>query len=98
MEKNNNFSEDKNWEVEFYRQAKKKKIPELNDYRDNYTSSNFMSDLVKYFDKEVDFNLVQIQQVIEKPGKLSYLIEKAKEKNTHPVTEFVQELFKDLSS
>ena len=97
MKKNNNFGKDKDREVKFYRQAKKKKIPELDNYRDNYTCSTFMSDLVKYFDNEVDLNLAKMQQTIEEPGRLSHLIEKANEKNTHPVTEFIQELFKDLS-
>ena len=97
MEKNNNFGENKDREVEFCRQAKKKKMPELGGYRNNYTCSKFMSDLVKYFDNEVDFNLIKIRQIIKEPGRLSHLIERAREKNTHPVTEFIQELFKDLS-
>lgn len=87
-----------NKEMDFRRQAKQLKLKHLGDYKKGYNSGRFLEDLVKYFEGEVDFNLDEIRKELEKPGKLSRLIGKAKEKNTHPVTEFVEELFKDLTS
>ncbi len=85
-------------EIRFQRQAKSFKLSQLGDYKTGYTCDDFLIDLVKYFDQEVDFDLDKIRKEIEQPQKLAYLIAKAKEKNTHPVVEFVEELFKDLAS
>ncbi len=79
-------------------QAKSFKLSQLGNYKTGYTSDEFIVDLIKYFDQEVDFNLDKVRKEIEHPQKLDWLITKAKEKNTHPVVEFVEELFKDLAS
>jgi len=85
-------------EIRLQRQAKSFKVNQLGDYKTGYTSDDFLVDLVKYFDQEVDFNLDKIRKEIEQSQKLARLIIKAKEKNTHPVVEFVEELFKDLAA
>lgn len=85
-------------EIRLQRQAKSFKINQLRDYRAGYTNDDFLVDLAKYFDQEIDFNLDKIHKEIEQPQKLARLIAKAKEKNTHPVAEFVEELFKDLAT
>ena len=85
-------------EIRFQRQAKKFKLSRLGNYKTGYTSDDFLVDLVKYFDQEVDFNLDKVRKEIEQPQKLAHLITKANEKSTHPVVEFVEELFKDLAS
>ncbi len=81
-----------------YRKERENNLSRLRDYTKNYNVDLFMEDLVVYFEDEVDFNLSQIRNIIESPGRLENLIHKAKQRNTHPVTEFVQELFKDLGS
>lgn len=98
MEDNKKASDDGNKGIRFQRQAKSFKVSQLGDYRAGYTKDDFLFDLVQYFDHEVDFNLDKIRKEIKQPQKLAYLIAKAKEKNTHPVTEFVGELFKDLAT
>ena len=85
-------------DIDKCRKAKKDKISQLGDYKHDYNVDKFILDLKSYFNNEVDFNLKKIRQEIEAPGKLEQLIQKAKSKDTHPVTEFVQELFKDLGS
>ena len=97
MKDNEKASSDDNKEIRLQRQAKRFKLSQLGEYRTGYTSDDFLIDLVKYFDQEVDFNLDKIRKEIEKPHKLSGLIAKAEEKNTHPVAEFVEELFRDLA-
>lgn len=98
MEDDKKASSGDNRETRLQRQAKSLKLSQLGGYRAGYTSDDFLADLVKYFDQEVDFNLDTIRKEIEQPQKLARLIIKAKEKNTHPVVEFVEELFKDLAS
>ena len=98
MEDDSKSSGSDDREMRFQRQAKSFKLGQLGDYKDGYTSDDFLVDLAKYFDLEVDFDLDKIRKEIEQPQKLSCLIAKAKEKNTHPVAEFVEELFKDLAS
>lgn len=98
MEDNKKASGDGDEKIRLQRQAKSFKVNQLRDYRAGYTSDDFLVDLVKYFDQEVDFNLDKIHKEIEQPQKLARLIAKAKEKNTHPVAEFVEELFKDLAT
>jgi hypothetical protein len=82
-------------DIEFYRQKRKRKLSCLNDYRKDYSIKKFIKDLICYFDGEVDFNLEKIRQIIEQPGKLEQLIQKAIQKETHPVTEFVKDILKD---
>lgn len=87
-----------NEEISFQRQEKEEKIKHLGDYKEGYDSNQFIEDLIKYFEGEVDFNLDKVRKTIEKPLKLPCLIAKAKEKGTHPVTEFLEEIFKDLTA
>jgi len=98
MEDNKKASVSDDKEIRLRRQAKSFKLSQLGDCRAGYTSDDFLVDLVKYFDQGVDFNLDKIRKEIEQPQKLARLIAKAKERNTHPVVEFVEELFKDLAS
>ncbi|MBN3039901.1 MAG: hypothetical protein JW867_02115 [Candidatus Omnitrophica bacterium] len=95
IQKNNNNNQDDR-PIESQRRKKKERLSSLRDYRTNYSIEYFIEDFVKYFDGEVDFNLDKILQRMERPGILEDLIKKAEEKNTHPVTEFVQDLFKEL--
>jgi len=78
------------------RRNRAEKITRLTAYQKNYTVDIFMKDLNVYFDNEVDFNLDKIHREIEKPGRLNNLIAKARKKNTHPVVEFLKELFENL--
>ena len=98
MEDKKKASRSDNKEIRLQRQAKSFKLSQLGNYKTGYTGDDFLVDLVKYFDQEVDFNLDKIRKEIEQPQRLARLIAKAKEKNTHPVVEFVEELFKDLAS
>ncbi len=82
--------------LKFHRGAKQDKMKRLSNYLNDYTTDAFIKDLFLYFDNEIDFNLEKIRKAIDKPGKLEQLKIRAKENNTHPVTEFVQELFKEL--
>ncbi len=96
MPENNKKTDDFDKSIHSYRQEKKSKLSQLSDFKKKYTPDVFLKDLVHYFDKEVDFNMDKIRQHIEKPGKLKEYIEKAKTKSTHPVIEFIHDLFKDL--
>ena len=95
-DKNHQGPEDR--DIETPKQTRNKTVSKLSDFKDNYTVEKFLVDLEVYFEGEIDFNLEKIQEAIEAPGKLGQLIKKAKEKNTHPVTEFIKELFKELAS
>lgn len=96
MDKKEKSSKKENKNVEFYRRIKKDKLSGLSSFGDCYNSDEFIADLVNYFGRDIDFDLSKIRQFVEKSGKLEQLITRAKEKNTHPVTEFVQELFRGL--
>ncbi len=98
MEDSKNTFDSSNEKIKAQRKNKKLKLNQLKDYKAGYTSDNFIDDLVKYFDQEVDFNLDMIRKEIEKSQRLNYFIAIAKEKNTHPVVEFIEDLFKDLTS
>jgi len=98
MEANKKSFDGHNEGVKVYRKEKELKLSRLKDYKVNYTSDNFIDDLVKYFDQEVDFNLDKIRNEIKKPQRLNYFIAMAKEKNTHPIIEFLEDLFKDLTA
>jgi len=97
MEDDKKAFDGSNEKIRAQRKAKELKLSQLGDYRTRYTSDNFIDDLVKYFDQEVDFNLDKIRIEIEKPQRLNYFIAMAKEKNTHPVVEFIEDIFKDLT-
>ena len=92
----NPAEEDRN--IKGYRKEKKDKISKLDNYKDDYSVDKLILDLKRYFEDEVDFNIEKIRKTLEEPGKLDQLIKKAKKENTHPVTEFIQEIFKDLGS
>jgi len=83
-------------EIEKNRKMRQDKLSTLQDYNQDYDIDELMVDLVMYFEGEVDFNMERIRQIAQQPGKLSQLIQKAKQDNTHPAVEFVHELFKDL--
>jgi hypothetical protein len=68
----------------------------LSNYRGDYTVEQFMSDFLIYFDDPSDFNLQKIREYVESQGKLPALIDKARKNNTHPVAEFVRDLFREL--
>jgi hypothetical protein len=86
------MSEDKNP----YRKKRKKIISQLSDFTKEYTIDDFMTDLVKYFDGGVDFNIEKIRECVEIKGKLKELIEKAKDADTHPVPEFIREMLREI--
>lgn len=88
--------EKKEFNLNFSRKKRAEKISQLTDYRKQYDVNSFIKDLVVYFDGEVDFNLDKIRQEIEESQHLGNLIKKANQNNTHPVTEFIQELFEDV--
>ena len=88
--------EKKEKSVESWRKDKVLSISQLSDFLNAYDADKFIADLQRYFDDSVDFNLLKIRQTIELPGKLLSLRAKALEKNTHPVTEFLQELFLEI--
>lgn len=70
----------------------------LSAFHNGYTADIFIVDLIKYFGPEVDFDLDKIHEMVKAKGYLTKLIKAAKENQTHPVTEFIQELFKDVST
>jgi len=82
--------------IYFQRRVKQGKIARLSAFRQGYSVKLFMADFGIYFDNEIDFNMDKIRQRIQKKGVLEELIRKAIQHNTHPVTEFVQELFREL--
>lgn len=69
----------------------------LSDFNEGYTPEKFMLDLINYFGPEVDFDLDKIEEFIRAEDRLKRLIQTAKENNTHPVSEFVKKLFKEVS-
>ncbi|MBD3245481.1 MAG: hypothetical protein GF333_00535 [Candidatus Omnitrophica bacterium] len=78
--------------IEEERQDRQRRYRQLHDYTQEYTLDQFIEDLQGYFDGQVDFNLEKIRAVVGKPGKLSQLIQRAREHRTHPVSEFVQDM------
>ncbi len=98
MQPNKDSPKPEDKDIKGYRRQKNDKLAKLNDYKQGYTAGKFIFDLESYFEGEVDFNLERIQQLIEEPGRLDHFIREATKKNTHPVTEFIQEIFKELSS
>ncbi len=85
-------------DIQKNRQVNQERLARLSPYASGYDIDKFMVDLVMYFDGEVDFNLEKMRQMAEEPGRLDRLIQTARHKNTHPVVEFVQNLFKNLAT
>ncbi len=83
-------------ELSSYRRIRKQKLTQLSDYQAAYNVDKFIVDLKRYFDDEVEFNLEKIHQTISKDEKLAELIRRANKNSTHPVVEFVQDIFKDI--
>lgn len=83
--------------VQQSRCSRDKKIKELSDFEEGYTVSRFLVDLEKYFEGEVDFNLDKIREKAEEEGNLKRCVSRARQNQTHPVVEFIREIFKDLN-
>ncbi len=83
-------------DIESNRKLNRNKIAELNTFLKGYDIDKFMQDLKDFYDNEVDFNFDKISDMLNKPGKLDTLINRAKKNNSHPVIEFVQDIFKEL--
>ncbi len=79
-----------------YKKRSHKIVSQLSDFTKSYSVDSFIIDLVKYFDGEIDFNIEKIRECVESEGKLKELIKKAKKNHTHPVAEFIQEMFREL--
>ncbi len=92
-EKNNS---NKNKDIETHRRLSRDKIAGLNTFSNDYSIDKFMQDLDNYFDNEVDFNLDKINDMLKDSGQLEKLITKANQNKSHPVIEFVQDIFKEL--
>lgn len=95
MKKEDSRQEKPDFDIQEERHRARDRWRKLHDYLTGYTTEKFMEDLNTYFDGEVDFDLEKIRGAVSAPGKLSELVKRAEEKNTHPVSEFVQEIFKD---
>lgn len=92
---NNSHDSDKNFR-RLIRQ-RQEKLTGLCDFQKGYTADKFIVDLVSYFGPAVDFDLDKIHESVKTKGYLNNLISAAKKNQTHPVTEFIQELFKDVT-
>ena len=86
----------KNKDIETHRRLNRDKIAGLHAFLNDYSIDKFMQDLNNYFDNEVDFNLDKINDMLKDSGQLEKLITRAKQMNSHPVIELVQDIFKDL--
>jgi len=95
--KNEDKSQDQELNIESWRRTRKNKIASLKDYQNSYDIDDFMNDFCKYFEEEEGLDLRRIKEFVETPEKLPQLIKRAKKNSTHPVTEFIQELFKTLA-
>ncbi|MFA7677624.1 MAG: hypothetical protein WCY34_05575 [Candidatus Omnitrophota bacterium] len=89
-------SKDRNDQIEKQRRAQQEKIARMSGYLENYSVEKFLEDIKIYFDGEVDFNIAKIRLALETDNALKELIAKAKRNKTHPVVEFLKELFYDL--
>lgn len=88
-------SEGQNNESGDPRERRKEQWSKLNDYKKHYTSNEFIEDLQAYFDNGVDFDLETIRRTVSKKGELDKLKKQADVNGSHPVTEFLLEIFKD---
>ena len=68
----------------------------LNDFSEEYTIEIFFTDLSRYFVEDIDFNMEKIREYIDSEGRFERLLGKARQHKTHPVTEFVRDLFSEL--
>ncbi|MBD3264542.1 MAG: hypothetical protein GF375_05535 [Candidatus Omnitrophica bacterium] len=78
-----------------FKERRKQRWAALNDYKESYTPEDFIEDLQVYFENEIDFNLETVRQIISKEGELDKLKNRAEANSSHPVTEFLLEIFKD---
>ena len=85
------------YDKEKYQKERQKRLKSLGGFGGDYTVQQFLIDFAVYFEDNPDIDLDKIQEEVEKPGKLKQLIAQAKENKTHPVSEFVKELFLDIS-
>ena len=76
---------------------RKERLKSLGGFDSDYTVRQFLIDFAVYFEDNPDIDLDRIKEEVEKPGKLKQLIDKAKQNNSHPVSEFVKELLLDIS-
>lgn len=83
-------------EMKQLRKEKSDKLKKLNDFKTEYNVDKLLEDLDIYFEQEVDFNFDKIKEEIQAEDKLKELIDKACQKQTHPVVEFIHETLKDL--
>ena len=90
--------DDLNREIERCKSERKGSISKLSPFKEGYTVEKLLKDLDIYFEGEVDFDLEKIIAFAQKDGMLDNLIKAAIEKDTHPVCEFIEEIFKDSVS
>jgi hypothetical protein len=93
MKQEDSREEKPDFDIKEERRRARERRKKLHDYFTGYTVEKFMDDLCAYFDGEIDFNLEKIREAVSAKGKLIELIRKAEQKDTHPVSEFLQELF-----
>jgi len=91
-------SDDLNREIERCKSERKRRISKLYSFKEGYTVEKLLKDLDVYFEGEVDFDLEKIRDLAQKEGMLDNIIKAAIEKDTHPVCEFIEEIFKDSVS
>ncbi|MDD4294043.1 MAG: hypothetical protein PHP69_00850 [Candidatus Omnitrophica bacterium] len=80
-------------EIKALRDEQLQRIAVLNDYVTGYTKENLYSDLKLYYDEEVEFNFKKFDNFFNDVSFLEKLVNTAKQKNTHPVLEFIQYIF-----
>ena len=85
------------YEKEQYKKEQQQRLKSLGGFGDDYTVAKFLIDFAVYFEDNPDIDLDKIEEEVEKPGKLKHLIDLARANNSHPVSEFVKELFLDIS-
>lgn len=83
--------------INHYRLIRGQRFARMHKFETNYTIDLFLEDLDLYFEHEVDFNFEKIRQVIQAPGMLEKLVKQAIEEKTHPVSVFLQVIFKETS-
>ena len=76
----------------------KERVSKLHSYKEDYTLEKLLQDLDTYFEGEVDFDLEKVTNFVQKEGVLDNIIKAAIQKDTHPVCEFIEEIFKDSVS
>ncbi|UCG34686.1 MAG: hypothetical protein JSW17_04115 [Candidatus Omnitrophota bacterium] len=84
--------------MERYKSERKGRISKLHPFREGYSVDKLLDDLNTYFEGEVDFDLEKVTELAQKKGMLENIIKAAIQKDTHPVCEFIEEIFKDSVS